>query len=95
VGLGEVHSEWNMHNAGCRYGNWQPDDVHGGRSVTRHELQLPAGSVPWNAERQRGVRQPLEHCLGFDNWRATTATATAAATTATATTTAATTTARH
>jgi hypothetical protein len=87
VGLGDVHNQRNLHNTGCRYGNWQPDDVHGPRSVARNQLQLPVDRVPWNAERQCGLRQPLERCFGFDNWRATattttTATATTAATTA-------------
>src|SRR3979409_214786 len=56
-----------MHNTGCRYGNWQPDYVHGPRFVTRDQLQLPVDRVPWNAEHQCGVRRRLEHCLGFND----------------------------
>jgi hypothetical protein len=84
VGLGDVHNERNLHNTACRYRNWQPDDVHGARSVARDQLQLPADRIPWNAERQCGLWQSLEHCFGFNDGRATATTATTATTAATA-----------
>jgi hypothetical protein len=82
VGRGSIRNDWNVHNAACRHDHRRLDDVHGPWSVAGDELQLPADRIPWNAERQCGLRRPLEHCLGFDNWRATATTAATATATA-------------
>src|SRR5205814_10289208 len=71
MGVGNVGNERHLRNASCRHRNWQCTDLQGAWAQALHELRIPAGGFPWNAQRRSDVRLALKRCdsddIGIDN----------------------------